>query len=127
MAVCSEAALISMRKILRFTLPRFIENIGLDYPAMNKEWNTYYIYRRMYNKHPNGVVGMSAIRVAVNDLNLASGEYEKMGLKVAEESDTMIKYSLFRHQELHLLSSQNDPSVNQFLTEAWGRGTCHPV
>jgi mono/diheme cytochrome c family protein/rhodanese-related sulfurtransferase len=96
-------------------LPRFIENIGLDYSAMNKEWNTYYIYRRMYNKHPNGVVGMSAIRVAVNDLKLASGEYEKMGLKVVEESDTMIKYSLFRHQELHLLSSQNDPSVNQFL------------
>jgi mono/diheme cytochrome c family protein/rhodanese-related sulfurtransferase len=58
---------------------------------------------------------MSAIRVAVNDLKLASGEYEKMGFKVVEESDTMIKYSLFRHQELHLLSSQNDPSVNEFL------------
>ncbi len=96
-------------------LPRFIENIGLDYSAMNKEWNTYYIYRRMYNKHPNGVVGMSAIRVAVNDLKLASEKYEKMGFQVVEESDTMIKYSLFRHQELHLLSSQNDSSVNDFM------------
>lgn len=98
-------------------LPRFIEKIGLNYPAMNKEWNTYYVYRRMYNKHPNGVVGMSAIRVAVNDLKLASGKYEKMGFKVVEESDTMIKYSLYRHQELHLLTSQNDPYVNEFLKE----------
>jgi len=98
-------------------LPRFIEKMGLNYSAMNKEWNTYYIYRRMYNKHPNGVVGMSAIKVAVNDLKRVSGKYEKMGLKVAEESDTLIKYSLYRHQELHLLTSQNDIYVNEFLKQ----------
>jgi mono/diheme cytochrome c family protein/rhodanese-related sulfurtransferase len=96
-------------------LPRFIEKIGLDYPTMQKEWNTYYLYRRMYNQHPNGVVGISAIKVAVNDLDLASEKYKKMGFKVAENSDTIIKYSLFRHQELQLVSSQRNPSVNEFL------------
>ena len=101
-------------------LPRFIERIGYGYEAVNNEWNTYYIYRRMYNEHPNGVVGMSAIRVAVQDMGSSQKAFRKMGFEVVEQNDTITKYRLFRHQELHLEETRDNTSIHEYGNQ---RGT----
>lgn len=112
------------RKLLNFRsdnppaeLPQFIESIGYNYPAVNREWNTYYIYRRMFRNHPNGVVGISAIRIAVNDLEDTSESYSKMGLEPIEQNDTIARFRLYRDQELHLVSSNNSQSTKDFIEE----------
>lgn len=97
-------------------LPRFIENVGFNYAEANELWRTYYIYRRTFNKHPNGVVGIAAIRLVARDLKAAHQEFEKMGLEVLEQQEAMTRYRLFQNQELHVVAAENDPSLNDFLT-----------
>ncbi|NQZ79369.1 MAG: c-type cytochrome, partial [Ekhidna sp.] len=97
-------------------LPRFIQKLGTDYKVLQKEWNTYYIYRRMFNKHPNGVLGISAIKLAVRDLEQSSKLYEEMGFEEIGRNDNYISYALFRHQELHLASANHSPSVESFIS-----------
>ncbi|MEL7004774.1 MAG: c-type cytochrome, partial [Bacteroidota bacterium] len=96
--------------------PRFIEKIGYDYPRINDEWRSYYIYRRWFNEHPNGAVGISAIRIVVSDLIKTNDELDKMGFELIEQNDTIAKYKLFRHQEMHLVSAGNDQRLNDFLS-----------
>jgi mono/diheme cytochrome c family protein/rhodanese-related sulfurtransferase len=98
-------------------LPRFIQKLGTDYAATNKDWNTYYIYRRMFNEHPNGVLGISAIKVAVADLKKAAKDYEKMGLQLIREREDHMAFKIFRHQELHLYRPDQNPSVEKFFKE----------
>ncbi|MEM1407363.1 MAG: VOC family protein, partial [Bacteroidota bacterium] len=98
-------------------LPRFIEKIGFDYIRVNDEWRSYYIYRRMFNAHPNGVVGISAIRIVVQDLNAVNQEFQKMGFEVIDQNDSIARYLLFRHQEIHLVSAGNDQQLNNFLAQ----------
>lgn len=97
-------------------LPRFIENVGFNYPVVNDDWRTYYIYRRAFNEHPNGVVGISAIRTVVRDLNAAHKEFKKMGFEVLEQTETTARYQLFRNQELHVVASLDNQALNDFLT-----------
>ncbi|MEO1098344.1 MAG: c-type cytochrome [Bacteroidota bacterium] len=98
-------------------LPRFIEKIGFDYPRVNDEWKSYYIYRRMFNEHPNGVVGISAIRIVVRDPSAVNQEFQKMGFEVIEQNDSAARYRLFRHQEMHVVSAGSDQQLNTFLTQ----------
>lgn len=98
-------------------LPRFIEKIGYDYPRVNKEWKSYYIYSRMFKEHANGAVGMSAIRIVVSDLSQSNKEFQKMGFDVIEANDTIARYRLFKHQELQLISAQDDQQLNDFLAQ----------
>ncbi|MDW3192934.1 MAG: c-type cytochrome [Cytophagales bacterium] len=97
-------------------LPRFIEKIDYGYADVQKDWRTYYIYRRWFNDHPNGVVGTSAIRIAVADLIKAHKTYQEMGLELIEKSDSIIRFQVFRHQELHLVSAKNNPQLTAFVT-----------
>ncbi|GAB5519379.1 MAG: hypothetical protein RhofKO_16300 [Rhodothermales bacterium] len=96
-------------------LPRFIENVGLDYPSVNDDWRTYYIYGRTFNKHPNGVVGMAAVRIAVQDLEAAHDEFAKMGFEVLEQNETLARYRLARQQELHVVAADHDASLGDFV------------
>lgn len=98
-------------------LPRFVEKIGYDYARMRKEWKSYYVYQRMFNEHANGAVGISAIRMAVNDIEASSQEFKKMGFGAIESTDSIARYQLFRNQELHLVSSVGDPDVSEFLAQ----------
>ncbi len=97
-------------------LPRFIENVGLNYAEANDAWRTYYTYNRNFNKHPNGVVGIAAIRIVVRDLEAAHEEFGKLGFEVIEHHDTTARYRLSRHQELHVVAAEADPSLNDFLS-----------
>lgn len=98
-------------------LPRFIEKTNFDYATTNQQWRTYYGYQRMFRKHPNGVVGISAIKVAVSDLKSSIETFKDMGFDVIEISDQIARFSLFRNQELHLLSETSNQVVSDFLSE----------
>lgn len=98
-------------------LPRFTEYSGFDYSQASKQWRTYYGYGRMYEEHPNGVVGISAIRVAVENLQAAAKEYKKMGFTALEINDSIARYELIRNQEIHLLAPNlSDDELSEFLT-----------
>ncbi len=98
-------------------LPGFIEKSDFDYAIINEQWRTYYSYWRMYRTQPNGVVGISAIKIAVSDLNFAIDTFNEMGLEPIEIKDNIARFSLFKNQELHLLSSLSDQKVADFLTK----------
>lgn len=104
-------------------LPTFVEDAGTDYQAMLKMWKTYYAFYRSYSDHPNGVVGIAAVQIAVDSLEAARKRFRKMGLSELEDatSDQLIRFQLKREQELQLRESQSaDDAVSQFLKE---RGT----
>jgi mono/diheme cytochrome c family protein/rhodanese-related sulfurtransferase/catechol 2,3-dioxygenase-like lactoylglutathione lyase family enzyme len=88
-------------------LPRFIENVGYDYDEVRKDWITYYVYRRLYNTHPNGVVGIKAVRILVDDLKTSTEEYEKMGFELVEKSDLVVRFKLYKNHEIHLLEAKS--------------------
>lgn len=88
-------------------LPRFIEKFGYDYKKTNKDWKTYYVFTRMYSTQPNGVVGINAIRVIVDDLDSRIEEFKNIGFELVEQTEDMARFSVFRHQEIHLLSAKS--------------------
>ena len=99
-------------------LPRFIEEAYMDYKAANEQWRTYYSYGRRYVEHPNGVVGTSAIRIAVEDIKTASEEFQKMGFSELELNDTLARYKLFRNQEIDLIASHSAGNeLSNFLSK----------
>jgi cbb3-type cytochrome c oxidase subunit III len=98
-------------------LPQFVEDLDTDYQEMKREWKTWYIYGRSYGKHRNGVVGISALKIAVEDLKTARAEFKKMGLaELDEAAENTVRFKLFRNQELHLVASQSsDDGISKFL------------
>ena len=99
-------------------LPQFVEYIGEDYQKIQKEWKTYYIYGRSYGKHRNGVVGISALKIAVDNLETARTEFKKMGFAEldAEPAQHTARFKLYRSQELHLVASQApEDRISKFL------------
>jgi len=98
-------------------LPRFLEKTNFDYKTTNRQWRTYYSYRRMYGTHSNGVVGISAIKVAVSDLKAATKEFKKIGLEILESNDQISRFLLFRNQEIQLHSGASDFLVSDFISE----------
>ncbi len=99
-------------------LPNFVESVGSNYQQMQTEWKTYYIYGRVYTKHRNGVVGTSALKIAVENLEEARKEFKKMGFSELETNPTKntARYKLVRNQELHLVApGPPEDNVTTFL------------
>ncbi len=97
-------------------LPRFVEYTDFDYKAAQIEWLTYYSYGRRYSEHANGVVGTSAIILAVEDMKAASDEFKKMGFQELESSDFLTRFQLYRNQEIHLVTSKTEnDELSDFL------------
>ncbi len=97
-------------------LPRFIEKTNFDYATVNEQWRTYYSYRRMYGKHSNGVVGISAVKIAVSDLKSSVRKFREMGFKALEINDETARFLLFRNQELQLHSKSSDQLGADFIS-----------
>lgn len=95
-------------------LPRFIENVGYNYDDVREDWNTYYVYRRLYNTHPNGVVGIKAVRILVDDLKTSTKEFEKMGFELVEKTDLVARFKLYKSHEIHLLAAESQ-AEKEFL------------
>lgn len=100
-------------------LPEFMEFSNFPYESM-REWKSFYYMSRGYSEHPNGVVGIAAIKVVVDDLDAARDEYRKMGLvEIAENpSDYMVRFKIKRNQELHVATPQSsDDDLAGFLQQ----------
>lgn len=99
--------------------PGFVEYIDFDYPGTMKQWKTYYSYGRRYSEHANGVVGTVAVIIAVENLEQARTEYQKMGFEEVEinKSEHEARFKLIRNQEIHLVASGTNQEVADFITE----------
>ncbi|MTI39267.1 c-type cytochrome [Fulvivirga lutimaris] len=100
-------------------MPGFVEYLDYDYQGTMKQWKTYYSYGRRYDDQPNGVVGTAAIIVAVESLDEAKSEFQKMGFEevASNTSGHEAKFKLIRNQEIHLIGPQENGDVADFLTE----------
>lgn len=101
-------------------LPQFIEDATNDYERMHKDWKTYYAYFRSFTNHPNGVVGINAIQVAVKDLDTARKDIENMGLMASNPnaSEKTARFKIKGHQELVLSTPQaSNDDMSMFIGE----------
>jgi len=101
-------------------LPQFVEQINTDYKKMQKMWKTYYAYKRNFSKHPNGVVGIAALQIAVDSLDVARRKFQKMGLIELENntSKNTARFQVKRQQELQLKTPlSSDDAISKFLQE----------
>ena len=104
-------------------LPNFEEQINSDYRKVQKMWKTYYGFNRSFSNHPNGVVGIAALQIAVDSLDNAREQFKKMGLLEVgdKKSKSSAQFKVKRQQELELKTSiSSDDEVTKFLSE---RGT----
>lgn len=96
-------------------LPSFVELTGFPFQDMQENWKPY-AWRKYYDNHPNGVVGVSSLLIVVDSLKKAREEFKKMGLKELEANDTIARFKIAHSQELHLRASRSPgDEVSRFL------------
>lgn len=103
--------------------PNFVELINSDYKKMQQMWKSYYGYSRSFSKHPNGVIGIAALEIAVDSLDAVREKFKKMGLTELGDktSQNTARFKVKRRQELELKTPITiDDEVSKFLKE---RGT----
>lgn len=100
-------------------LPGFMEYIGLPYQDYQNEKTSIYAMNRTYSNHTNGVVGMTALHIVVDNLKAARKEFKKMGLTelAVPKSPDAVRFQVSANQELHLITPQYPgDSLSKFLT-----------
>lgn len=103
-------------------LPVFLEFADFPYERMH-EWKSFYNMQRGFMNHPNGVVGTTAVKIVVEDLEVARDEFRKMGFAELEENqvENFVRFKLKRDQELLITAPLSpDDELSRFLKE---RGT----
>lgn len=96
-------------------LPSFMEWVGFPYPEYQENWKPY-SWRKYYVNHPNGVVGINTLRIVVSDLTAARKEFKKMGMTELAANDTMARFKIAHHQELHVMAPKlPDDALGKFL------------
>ncbi|GAB5554653.1 MAG: hypothetical protein Sapg2KO_42440 [Saprospiraceae bacterium] len=99
--------------------PQFAEFSGFPYERMS-EWPSFYNMQRGFIKHPNGVLGITAAVLVVEDLKAAKTDFLKMGLEEMEEnaSEQSLHFKLKGHQQLIVKAPQSsDDEFSAFLEE----------
>ena len=89
-------------------LPGFFEYAGLPYKEIQYEWKPA-AWRKYYENNPNGVIGISSLRIVVKDLKAASTEFKKMGLSELQTNDSLVRFKIAHNQEL-LLTTPKSPT-----------------
>ncbi len=104
-------------------LPAFVESATFAYDSMH-EWNTFHTFRREYSSHPNGVVGMAAIQLAVQDLEATREAFLRMGLVELENDaeEHLVRFKLKRNQELHVTAPKTPEDELAHFIEQRGEG-----
>ena len=87
-------------------LPSFMEWVGLPYQEILDGWKPY-SWRKYYKDHPNGVLGISSLRIVVSDLEAACKEYKKIGFRELEVNDTLARFKIAHNQELYLAAPKS--------------------
>ncbi|MBO3118021.1 c-type cytochrome [Winogradskyella sp. DF17] len=116
----SQERSLDFQKTTATYLPQFIEDATNDYERMHKDWKTYYAFYRSFSNHPNGVIGINNIQLAVNDLDAVRKDFENMGLNASDEntSKKMARFKIKGHQELVLkMPSSEDDDMSKFISE----------
>ncbi len=99
-------------------LPNFLEQINTDYKKTQDWWNTYYAYNRSYANHKNGVVGISSIGIAVDTLEVARKQFQKMGWeeKPLDSVENKTQFSIKRNQTLELIAPlEESDALSEFV------------
>ncbi|MEM8487099.1 MAG: c-type cytochrome [Bacteroidota bacterium] len=104
-------------------LPEFIQSATFPYDNMH-EWNTYHTFRRAYSGHPNGVVGLAAIQLVVDDFESAQQAFQRMGLLdlEANQADSVARFRLKRNQELRVTTPSGPEDAPTRFLENQGAG-----
>lgn len=102
-------------------LPGFVEYVGLPYDEIQKLWKPY-SWRKYYEEHPNGVVGINSLRVVVGDLAVARSEFKQMGLKELTANDTMATFRIAHEHKLQLMASKTASDEAGKFLKARGPG-----
>lgn len=94
-------------------LPEFVELADFPYERMD-EWNSFYNMQRGFVRHPNGVVGISAIQIVVEDLESARKEFNKMGFPelAMDKEENTVRFGIKRNQELLIISPQSPDDLH---------------
>lgn len=87
-------------------LPEFVEIIGMPYQEIQSEWKPY-SWRKYYDEHPNGVVGISQLQIVVSDLNAARKEFKKMGLWELQANDSAASFKIAHNHQLQLVAPKS--------------------
>tara|TARA_R110002073_G_scaffold8207_3_gene45738 strand:+ start:21580 stop:23541 length:1962 start_codon:yes stop_codon:yes gene_type:complete len=101
-------------------LPQFVERRTSDYKKTQQMWKTYYAYNRSFSKHPNGVIGIASLQIAVDSLDVAREKFQKMGLVELKNnsSKNTTSFQVKRQQELQLNTPLSpDDEISKFLQE----------
>jgi len=84
-------------------LPGFMEFVGLPYQEIQSQWKPF-SWRKYYDNHPNGVVGIALLRIIVGDLQAARKEFKKIGLKELKADDTTANFQVAHNHQLQLMA-----------------------
>jgi mono/diheme cytochrome c family protein/rhodanese-related sulfurtransferase len=96
-----------------------LEFIDFPYQEIQDDWKYLSSMRKYdYYSQPNGVVGIAALRIVVDDLKAARKEFKKIGLTELEVNDspTLARFRIAHNQELELIAPQSpDDELSDFL------------
>ncbi|MES2796481.1 MAG: c-type cytochrome [Bacteroidota bacterium] len=102
-------------------LPSFIEYMGLPYKDIQVEWKPV-AWRQYYPKNANGVVSITALRIVVADLEVATEEFKKMGLTELESSDNFARFKIAPNQELYVTAPKSPTDELSQILKTQGPG-----
>jgi cbb3-type cytochrome c oxidase subunit III len=102
-------------------LPSFVEIVGLPYQEIASQWKPY-SWRRYYDEHPNGTVGISFLKLIVSDLKATREEFKKIGLRELEANDTIARFKIAHNHELHLMMPKSTGDERSKFLKAHGPG-----
>lgn len=105
-------------------LPRFLENINTDYPKMQKMWKSYYAYNRSFINHPNGVVGITAVEIVTDSLDVARKAFGKMGLVELSNDNSKgeVQFKIKREQRIIVSKPMSEGSEKSKFVKERGQG-----
>lgn len=96
-------------------LPSFMQVMGMPYQEIQSDWKPY-TWRKYYDEHPNGVIGISYLQLVVGDLKATRKEFKKIGLKELIANDTMVRYKIANDHELRVrVPVTPDDAFSKFL------------
>lgn len=96
-------------------LPTFMENVGMPIDEIDSEWNPN-SWRKYYEEHPNGAIGVLWLGIVVSDIKAARQEFKNIGLSELESSDSTASFKVAKSHQLHVMASKSPgDAINRFI------------
>lgn len=91
------------RKSPPASLPDFMEYTGASLYEYKADWRPY-TWRKYYDSLHNGVVAMAYVQIVVKNLDSASKDFTKMGMRQLNSSDSTARFKTTYDQYIELIS-----------------------